>query len=66
MDNKVGTIAGQIWQHLHQNGPTTVTELKKEFKLKNVDNIHQGLGWLAREGKVESVQDKRYIKYSIK
>ena len=52
MMETIGQAAGQIWNYLNENGETTVTKMKKELDLKG-NFAELGLGWLAREGKVE-------------
>lgn len=49
-NSKIGENAGLIWTAL-ENGALTVKALKKATKLKN-DDLNLGLGWLAREGKL--------------
>ena len=52
MNEKVGTIAGQIWTALNENGALNNKDLKKAAKLKSDKELFLGLGWLLREGKV--------------
>ena len=52
MMETIGQTAGQIWNYLNENGETTVAKMKKELDLKG-NFAELGLGWLAREGKVE-------------
>ncbi len=47
----IGTAAGMVWHFLGENGPTTLSKLAKEVDLPR-DKVMQGVGWLAREGKV--------------
>ena len=35
MNEKVGTIAGQIWNALNENGALNTKDLKKAAKVKN-------------------------------
>jgi hypothetical protein len=54
VDNEVsniGGIAGLIWNYLDQNGSVTLTRLAKEIDAPR-DQVMQGVGWLAREGKI--------------
>lgn len=54
VDNEVsniGGIAGLIWNYLDQNGSVTLTRLAKEVDAPR-DQVMQGVGWLAREGKI--------------
>ncbi|MEX0726854.1 MAG: winged helix-turn-helix domain-containing protein [Planctomycetaceae bacterium] len=48
----IGVAAGQIWQYLHDQGPAAVSKLVKDMDLTR-DQLMQGLGWLAREGKIQ-------------
>jgi predicted ArsR family transcriptional regulator len=48
---EIGTVAGQIWHYLEEQGPVTMTQLAKELDFPR-DAVMQGVGWLAREGKV--------------
>ncbi|MBR4757525.1 MAG: winged helix-turn-helix domain-containing protein, partial [Bacteroidaceae bacterium] len=52
MNEKVGTIAGQIWNALNENGALNTKDLKKAAKVKNDKELFLGLGWLLREDKV--------------
>jgi hypothetical protein len=47
----IGTVAGLIWHYLQQNGAVTMSKLAKEVDAPR-DLVMQGVGWLAREGKV--------------
>jgi hypothetical protein len=47
----IGAVAGLVWQYLDRHGPTTYSRLVKDLDASR-DLIMQGIGWLAREGKV--------------
>jgi len=47
----IGSIAGIIWHYLEENGPVTLSKLAKDMDAPR-DTVMQGVGWLAREGKV--------------
>jgi len=47
----IGTTAGLIWHYLGENGPTSMTQLSKGIDAPR-DKVMQGVGWLAREGKI--------------
>ena len=51
MEAKIGEAAGRIWQALHANGPMGKAQLAKVTGLSG-DLLNQGIGWLAREGKL--------------
>lgn len=52
MMQMIGEAAGQIWNYLNENGESTLAKMKKELDLK-ANFAEMGLGWLAREGKVQ-------------
>jgi hypothetical protein len=61
MQEKVGSAAGQIWKMLSAaKGPVNITDIPKRTKLSS-QIAFQGLGWLAREGKLEYQQKGRSI-----
>jgi predicted transcriptional regulator len=61
MQEKVGSAAGQIWKMLAAaKGPVNITDIPKRTKLSS-QIAFQGLGWLAREGKLEYQQKGRSI-----
>lgn len=52
MEERIGQAAGQIWQALVKaKKPVNITDLGKLTRLKT-QTAYQGLGWLAREGKI--------------
>ena len=59
---RIGKTAGAIWHLLDRDGPMSLTQLVKEIAEPR-DTVMQGLGWLAREGKVdvEEVGRKRSV-----
>jgi hypothetical protein len=61
MQEKVGSAAGQIWKMLSAaKGPVNITDIPKKTRL-SAQIAFQGLGWLAREGKLEYRQKGRSI-----
>lgn len=54
----IGTQAGAVWNMLHEKGRMDLTQLKKENKLTDKEII-AAIGWLAREGKVQSEEVKK-------
>lgn len=59
MNEKVGTIAGQIWNALNENGALNTKDLKKAAKVKNDKDLFMGLGWLLREDKVSLTEAEK-------
>lgn len=52
LQDKIGQSAGQIYNYLSDNGESSFSKMKKELDLKG-NFADLGLGWLAREDKVE-------------
>jgi len=47
----IGAIAGQVWRYLKDHGPVTLSKLARDIEAPR-DLVMQGVGWLAREGKI--------------
>ncbi len=65
MEAEIGQAAGISWQYLEEHGETTLSKLKQGTKLSE-QILLMAIGWLAREGKLNVVQDKRSLKLSLK
>ena len=65
MEAEIGDAAGTIWKYLSQHGETTLAKLKQGTRLAD-QPLLMGLGWLAREGKVTLVKDKRSVRVSVR
>jgi hypothetical protein len=63
--SEIGDAAGKIWHVLELKGPQTITKLVKELDDLPRDVIMQGLGWLAREDKLE-IEEGRTKVVSLK
>lgn len=62
MKDRIGVTAGGIWKILKKEGEVNVAQLPKLLNEKST-LVYQGLGWLAREDKVEYQikQAKTYV-----
>ena len=65
METAIGEAAGISWRYLEQHGETTLSKLKQGTKLSD-QLLLMALGWLARENKLNFVQDRRSLKVSLK
>ena len=65
LEEQIGFSAGQIYDYLNNNGESTFSKMKKELDLKG-NFADLGLGWLARENKVEIEQKGPAVKVSLK
>lgn len=64
-NEQIGFAAGKIWNVLSQNGESTLAALKKEIKAPT-DLVLAGVGWLAREEKLQFTTSGRSVKLSLK
>lgn len=66
MEQSIGLSAGQIYNYLAENkGQATFTKLKKDLDLKG-NFAELGLGWLAREEKIELAKSGNSIKVTLR
>jgi len=65
MINEIGEAAGAIWIALNEKGEMTMTRLKDETKL-TTNMLNMGLGWLAREDKVQFSGSGKNVNVSLK
>ena len=54
----IGFVAGLIWNYLEMNGAVTLSKLAKDIEAPR-DVVMQGVGWLAREGKIRFEETPR-------
>ena len=65
MQDAIGLSAGQIYNYLaEQDSLVTFSKLKKDLDLKG-NFAELGLGWLARENKVDIQKSGNSIKVSL-
>ncbi len=64
LDN-IGNVAGAIWHYLEINNEASVTKLTREIN-ENERTVLMGVGWLAREGKLEFEKRKQGIYITLK
>ena len=63
---EIGVIAGKIWTYLNgRDGFTDVLRLKFDLKLTNTE-LYLGLGWLAREEKIEFAHEGPPVQVRLK
>jgi len=65
MESAIGFAAGKIWQTLNAKGPMAKTAIAKATGLSG-DVVDQGIGWLAREGKLTTVKAGRVEQLKLK
>jgi len=65
MTDKVAHTAGLIWHALNGKGSLRLAALQRQTKVP-ATLLHMGLGWLAREDKVELTLASRSIQVRLK
>jgi len=66
LEQSIGMSAGQIYNYLSENkGQATFTKIKKDLDLKG-NFAELGLGWLAREDKVELAKSGSSLKIRLR
>ncbi len=66
MEQEIGLSAGQIYDYLAENeGQATFSKMKKDLDLKS-NFAELGLGWLAREDKVELAKSGNSLKIKLR
>jgi hypothetical protein len=65
MVESIGQAAGEVWKMLAKSkDPVNITDVPKKTKLTS-QLAYQGMGWLAREGKLQYQQKGRSIYVSL-
>ena len=65
MNDRIGEMAGHVWKQLSQQGPMTMNRLKDSVGVPP-DLLHQAIGWLAREDKLNFEKNGKTIRISVK
>ena len=65
MLENIGNIAGDIWHYLEENSEATVTKLTRELG-EAERTVLMGIGWLAREGKLDFEKRKQGTYITLK
>ena len=63
-NSQVGKTAGKLWHALSSAGPLTLAQLKKKVNGSG-ELLSFGLGWLAREDKVEIIPEKKSFRVRL-
>jgi len=61
----IGDVAGKVWGLLAENGGQSLAAIKKSVDLPS-DVVLAGVGWLAREDKLEFAVKGRTIVVSLR
>lgn len=58
LEQEIGTAAGKIWEALRAKGELPKSKIAQATGL-SAGLANQGIGWLAREGKITSEKTKK-------
>ncbi|MFZ5802911.1 MAG: winged helix-turn-helix domain-containing protein [Candidatus Omnitrophota bacterium] len=61
----IGEAAGKIYKALEENNELAESKLRTKAGIEDLELLHQGLGWLAREGKVCFKRSGKTTKISL-
>ncbi|MGD0123733.1 MAG: winged helix-turn-helix domain-containing protein [Terriglobia bacterium] len=64
VNGQAGETAGNVWKALSSAGPQTLAQLKRLNG--SVELVGFGLGWLAREDKIEIILEKKSFRVRLK
>jgi hypothetical protein len=62
---QIGATAGLVWKALADNGPMSLTSLLKAVSEPR-DSVMLAIGWLAREDKIDIVEQRRTRTISLR
>lgn len=65
IETQIGEAAGRVWHLLDGNGPQTLAEIKLKLKLRS-DITSFGIGWLAREDKIEVTDERKGFRVRLR
>lgn len=58
MQERIGELAGYVWRYLEEEGETSISGVAKAVEAPRT-KVNMAVGWLAREEKLEFVDDGR-------
>jgi DNA-binding transcriptional ArsR family regulator len=65
MIEEIGKVAGEIWHLLEERGEISISRVTSEINASQ-STVYMGLGWLARENKIEFVKKSRGVFVKLK
>jgi hypothetical protein len=65
MQAEIDNAAGTIWRYLNDQGEITLSKLKQGTKLSD-QLLFAGIGWLAREEKLNFTTEGRRVRVSLR
>ena len=66
LEEKAGLLAGKVWEILNAKGALTENEIVKEMKTRKSTEFYLAIGWLLREGKLNTWGEGADMKFELK
>lgn len=60
LENNIGEIAGEVWNFLEEKGESSLTAVNDAVDEPR-SRVNMAIGWLAREDKLDFVQEGRGV-----
>jgi hypothetical protein len=64
-EENIGKAAGKVWNYLKGHGKSSLSGIEKGVGAPR-GVVFMAIGWLAREGKLEFVEEKRTTQVSLR
>jgi hypothetical protein len=64
-EENIGKAAGKVWKFLKEHGRSSLSGIEKGVDAPR-GVVLMAVGWLAREGKLEFVEEKRTTQVSLR
>jgi len=64
LEDIIGQIAGEVWNFLEEKGESSLTAVNDAIDSPR-SRVNMAIGWLAREGKLEFVEEGRGVSVKI-
>lgn len=58
MNRRIGELAGEVWEHLEENGETSLTQVSNTINAPK-SKVDMAIGWLAKEDKLDFIDKSR-------
>lgn len=65
MQDRIGEVAGYVWDFLDDRGEASVTSIVKAIEVPNT-KVYMAIGWLAHENKVKFEESGRGQRVRLK
>ncbi len=64
VERAFGENAGKVWNTLQREGELTTEQISDRTNL-DAEDVSGALGWLAREGKIQTIQEGNRMKFKL-